>query len=61
MRGDQLHAGKNIWVKNIRFKQKFLNCFFIGYILPGCRVLWMKNNGKNYLSVIIARGGSNRV
>jgi len=41
----QLNAGKKTWVKNIRFKNTCLN-FFEGYILPGCRVLWMKNNGK---------------
>ena len=41
------NKGKKTWVKTIRFKNTFLNYFFLGQILPGCRVLWMKKELSN--------------
>ena len=49
---------KKTCVKNIRYKNTFLNHFFTGQILPGCRVLSMeKTPEKKYLIDIKAREG----
>mgnify|MGYP006944982962 CR=1 FL=1 len=43
---DQLNAGKNMWVKNIRFKKKFFNYFLQDRFYKDVEFYGWKDNGK---------------